>query len=70
MLYAQSLLSLLESQSHHKVKCLFPNPIREGQTEVARELCRDAGCVWERRVGVKVGHGRSRQSSPSKAERR
>lgn len=34
---------------------------------VVRVLCRDVGCVWERGVGVKLGHRRSKQSSSSKA---
>lgn len=41
-----------------------PNPFSEGQTEV---VCGDVGCVWMRGVGVKLGHGKSKQSSSSKA---
>lgn len=49
----------VECTSHHREKCLFLNPISKCQTEVVVELCRDAGCVWERGPAVKVGHGRS-----------
>lgn len=41
-----------------------PNPFSEGQTQV---VCGDVGYVWMRGVGVKLGHGKSKQSSSSKA---
>lgn len=35
--------------------------IQRCQTDLAKDTCRDAGRVWERGEGVKVGHGRSRR---------